>query len=206
MLADDRFRDAVAAAVTRAEARTSAEIVVVAAPRSASYRDVALAVGGGVAWLALGFLLLSPWRFAPGWILLELPLLAAAAAWAASRIPALLRLTTTSRRRAREVTRAARAAFQEHAVGSTRGRTGLLVYVSLLERRVVVLPDAGIRGVVPDGTWNALRWGQGPDRAGFRTLEDILRGIDAIGRALASALPAAGENPDELADTPRIVS
>ncbi|RME24224.1 MAG: hypothetical protein D6798_11650, partial [Deltaproteobacteria bacterium] len=55
------FSEAVEAAVAEVESRTDAELIVVAAPRSGSYRDVAVLVGCVVAWLLLVGMLFSPW-------------------------------------------------------------------------------------------------------------------------------------------------
>ena len=48
----------------------------------------------------------------------------------------------------------AEAAFLEEEVFATRDRTGVLILVALFEHRVVVMGDAGINAVVPDGAWD----------------------------------------------------
>ena len=57
------FRDAVAAAVSSVEQRTSAEIVIAVRPTSGSYRHVDFAVGNGAALLALCLFLYHPRPF-----------------------------------------------------------------------------------------------------------------------------------------------
>lgn len=196
---DARFREAVAAAVSRAEERTDAELVVVAAARSGSYRDVALGVGLALAALVMAVVLYAPWEFDPLWLPLDVGLPLALGAVAADRAPWLLRLLTPRARRARQVATAARAAFVEEQVHGTRRRTGVLVYVSALEQRVEVVCDHGVDACVPPGAWNELRW-----RA--RTLEELLAGLEAAGALLARYLPALADNPDEIPNAPRIRS
>jgi len=50
----------------------------------------------------------------------------------------------------------ATAAFVDQEVFRTRDRTGILIFLSLLERRVVVLADAGINARVPQVEWDAI--------------------------------------------------
>ena len=84
-----RFSEAVEAAVGRLEDQTDAEIVVVAAPRSGSYRDIAAAFGAGMAWVVLLFVLFSPFHFDPTWIPLELPIVGIVGTWVAHKRPGL---------------------------------------------------------------------------------------------------------------------
>jgi putative membrane protein len=54
------------------------------------------------------------------------------------------------------VTQRAAAAFLSEEVFSTRDRTGILVFVSLLEHRVVVLGDTGINARVRQSDWDSI--------------------------------------------------
>lgn len=203
---DTRFAQAVEAAVTRLEARTDAEIVVVATARSASGLDVAVLFGAAIAWLALVAMLWSPWAFHAAWIPLELALVGALGAWAAYRRPGLLRRLHSARRLRRQVDRAADAAFHQEVVHGTRGRTGLLIYFSALEQRVALRPDLGLDALVPAGDWNAIRWGKAKDPLFCNRLEDFLAGLDAVGDVLARRIPHLEDNPNEIANAPRIHS
>jgi len=201
---DDAFMDSVTAAVARIEETTDAEIVVVAASRSDDYRVVSLLAGGLAAWVGLVFVLFSPLHFSGTWMPLELPLLAALVAWLVDRSPALHRRLVPAARLETAVAQAAAAAFHDEAVHGTRHRTGVLVYVSALEDRVVVLPDGGIEARVPGGAWNALRWGAGPDPRAPGDLPHFIAGLEAAGRILAEHVPATGDNPNEIPDAPRV--
>ncbi len=193
--------------MTRLEASTDAEIVVVASPRSGSYRDLSLLVGLVLAWAALAFVLFSPFHFSGVWLPLELPLMVFLGSWAAERSPGLLRRLAGRGRLDLQVQRGAAEAFHAEAVHATRSRTGILVYVSALEDRVVVIPDLGLERVIPDASWHDLRWGDGAHRDEPGDLDHFLAGLDAVGAVLAERLPALeGDNPDEIANAPRIRS
>jgi putative membrane protein len=201
---DGAFRTAVEDAVRRLEARSAAEVVVVAAERSGSYRDVALGAGAAVAWIALAILVLSPVGFSALWTLVESAALFGMTSWLTHRTPSLLARLVTASRKNRQCLQAARAAYVEEAVDRTRDRTGVLVYLSRLERRVTVLPDAGVLGRVPAGKLLSVRWGDGPDPEDASSLDAFLAGLDALGAVLAEGIPSGDDNPNERPDAPRI--
>ena len=195
---DERFEEAVEAAVGEAERAADAEIVVVAAGRSGSYRDLAIS-GGFAASLALLLVaVFSPWHFDERWLAADMLLLALGVSWTLRRWPAALRLLSGADRRRAQVLEAAAAAFHQEQVHATRGRTGLLIYLSALEDQVAVIPDHGVAARVPQAVWNDLRWDT-------RHLDGFLEGLRACGAVLAEALPALdGDNPDEIPNTPRV--
>lgn len=204
ILRDKAFAERVTAAVRAVEARTAAELVVVAAPRSGSYRDLALLGGLIAAGLALLIVLWSPLEFPPLWIPLEIGAVTLLVIGALRDRAAPIRALTTSARRARQVQEAASLAFLGEAVHATRDRTGLLVYLSEAERRVALVPDLGLQAAVAPGRWNAVRWGPGPDPSEVKDLEGFLAGLAAVGEILASALPPKNDDPQELPDAPRV--
>jgi putative membrane protein len=194
---DARFSAAIEAVVGEIEARTDAEVVVVAAPRSGSYRDLACAGGGAAATAVLGFLCWSPVVFDASWFPVDVLVVWAFVAWALDRWPALVVRLAGTERRDRQVREAARAAFVEESVHATEGRTGVLVYVSAAEGRVELLPDQGLLGRVPGAEWNALR-------LDARTLEGFTEGLRRLGELLAARVPATDAGGDEVANAPRV--
>jgi putative membrane protein len=198
MRTDAHFAEVVERAVARVEEHTDAEIVIVASPRSGHYRDVALRVGIAVSALLLAVALFAPFEVAPRWVGVDLVLGLLGGTWVGGRIPTLIRLLTSRQRRRGQVMSAAAAAFHEDQVHATRGRTGLLIYLSAAEQDVVVIPDHGLAGRIPQAEWNAISWDA-------RSLDGFVAGLDAVGAILARYVPAlAGDNPDELSNAPRI--
>jgi len=181
-LFSEAHRRAIADAARSAEGTTSGEIVPFVVGVCDDYREVpwkAAVIGaliGGAGGVALhylgGFWGGSLWQ----WVIA--PMLAAAAAgvlsaqWSAGLRRFLIGDTVLDLRARRR----AQAAFLDEEVFATRDRTGILVFVALFERRVVVMGDAGINRAVPDNAWTDV-------------VADLVAGIRA-GRP-AEALEAA---------------
>ena len=192
---------AVTAAVSRAERATSGEIVPIVVAHSDAYADVRLAAAALVA-LALGGLglelepALARW-FAPTQICVF-----AALFWLFGRRP-ILRALLPNAFATERVHRAASLAFHDAGLVETRERTGILIYVSLLERRVQIVADRGVHGRVADGTWDGVveRVLAGI-RAG-RAEEGLIDGIRLCGEILAASFPPRADDRNELPDRPR---
>ena len=206
MIRTDRtFSAAIERAVGEAERGTAAELIVVVAARSGSYLDAAGALGAGFAMLVLLVALFAPTYFPPIAVAFDVPLVFALATWLAHRTPALMRAIVPSARRRRQVDRAAAEHFLAEAVHGTRGHTGLLVYLSLLEERVAIVPDLGLNGLVPPAAWAEVRWSETDDPSRPRTLEDLVRGVGQIGAILRLRVPADAMDVNESPNAPRIV-
>lgn len=185
------------ALVKDVELRSDAEVVVVLAARSAEWPQVAWAVGAAAGWLTLAALAWLPQPFEGAWFPVEVAFTGAVAGWLASRSDRLPGYVVPRRIRAARVAEAARAAFVEEAVHATRGRTGVLLYVSALERRAVLLADQGVLARLPRARIDAIDFGEADAAA-------VMAGLRALGDLLAEALPATHHNPDELPDAPRV--
>jgi putative membrane protein len=190
-------------AIARVEEGTSAEVVVVVEPRSGSYWDVDLAAGAGVALAALTALMYSPWVHTELVTLVDVVVFFALGAWLSSAVPAIRRALTRSARRSLQVRDASAASFYLEKVWTTTGRTGILVYLSLLERELVVLADRGVTSAVPEGAWNDCLATLRSVPAAADPPQALLAALEETGRALAAALPPGADNPDELPNLPR---
>ena len=205
MRTDHRFSEAVERAVREAERGNAAELIVVVSARSGSYLDVALAIGAAAATAVLLLALFAPATFHPVAVAIEVPLAFGLVAWLAHRSPGLLGAVVSAARKRKQVERAAAEHFLAEAVHGTRGRTGLLVYPSLLEERVALLPDLGLEGRVPGAAWSEVRWSATGDPSRPRTQDDFVSGIEQLGAILRARLPADGGDDNEVPDAPRIV-
>jgi putative membrane protein len=188
-------------AVRDAETRTSGEIVVAEVRSSAAYgAQRAIASAMLAAALATVLVLLMPHLPAPIVLLAQVPFFAAA--WLVVALPSAQRLLAGARRL--EAATRARAAqlFAERGVHVTRDRTGVLIMVSEVERRVVILADAGINARVGEGAWSAhVASITTAIRAG-RPGDGVMAVIREIGELLARDFPRRPDDVNELPDRP----
>jgi putative membrane protein len=196
---DEKAREEVAAAVREVESSTGAEVVVAVRHSAARYRHVDFLVGAAAALAALTLLVFSPRPFAVATIPLDVAVVFALGAFASAHSPTLRRMLSGRKTRAAEIARAARAAFVDLGVSKTRGRTGVLVYVAMLERAVELVPDVGLEvartprfAEAAAALSRALQ--PAPDLARFVT---ALRGL---GAPLAEICPRAADDVNELPD------
>lgn len=204
----DEERERIKQAVQQAERRTTGEIVPMIVPSSARYREAGYRTGLILGWLTLAVLLTIetywlPWGWHAGnagWLLLAVIGAYGVGEWLGT-FPAVIRLVTSRERMAYKVKLRAQQAFYQHGFQNTKGRTGILILVSLLEHRVHVLADKGINDCVPAGTWEGLVSGIVEGIRSGKPTDAICAAIARCGELLAKTCPAgSGENPDELPD------
>ncbi len=195
----DQTKEAVKGVVKEVEGQTSAEIVVSVRPESGYYRAADLYAGGVLAFAALCVFLYHPHPFDFTFLPFELLIAFGVGMLLSLGIPPLRRLFSTKRVRYEHVETAARAAFVEHNVHVTRARTGVLVFVSWFERRVVVVADVGVPLDEIGDRWTALaeRLQHALKRGDPEMFLSSLRNFGAL---LAEVLPRAADDENELPD------
>jgi putative membrane protein len=200
---DKAAEEALAAAVREIESKTAAEIVVVVRGRSGTYRQADYLFGAILALLGLIFVLFSPWEFHTYWIPFDVVALFAAGAFISSRGDFLRRLLTTRQFRIKAARAGGAAMFYEAGIANTSAENGVLIYVSLLERQMEVIADRGVLKCAPPLKWNQAIF-ELKQSAEHPDPSTLIAGLQNLGKLLAEHLPATGENPNELADGPRI--
>ncbi|MHC4599037.1 MAG: hypothetical protein ACYS47_08540, partial [Planctomycetota bacterium] len=140
-LNDPETLERIEKAVTEAEKATSAELVVVVAPQSGSYLDRELLFGVAVGLGALAFLVFSPYAFHPALAFVDFLAAFGIGTLVCNRLPGLKGIVARRRRREKNVDASARIAFVDEGVGATLERTGVLIFASVFERTIRILPD-----------------------------------------------------------------
>ena len=199
---DDAAREALTDCVKKIETTTDAELVLVVRARSGSYRHADYLFGAVLAFAVLLFLLFSPFDFHQYWVAIDVALFFLLGSLGASRSNTLRRLLTSDKARAEAVRTGAAAMFYEAGIANTHAEMGVLIYLSIFERRLELIADRGVlKGV------NALEWNQilfDLRQAGRKPEPQVLlAGLENLAELLAKHLPATGENPNELPDAPR---
>lgn len=202
-------RENVRRRVREVEASTSAEIVPLIRSASSAYRTAllrgSLAAGTVVAAAATALdAAYKPWgtlSLVDLWVFpVVFAICFAVVFLTSSWVPSLAKVLVSRGEMSEEVAEAAITAFYRHRVSETRGRTGILLFVSVFERRVVVLADAGISAKVPQGAWQqvvdivleGIREG--------RAVDGLCRAITRCGEIVAAQLPIAADDTNELGD------
>src|SRR5262249_24227486 len=113
-------------------------------------------------------------------------------------VPQLKRWLTPPALRRRAVARAARATFVERGVHNTTGRSGVLVYVSWLERQIVLDADSGLSRALPEGA--LARAESELESAMSRGGAEVARRLEALAPAMGRAMPHSPDDVNELPD------
>jgi putative membrane protein len=196
-------RHAIETAIHEAETHTSGQIVP-AIVASSSRHDWLGHRGALLGWLAatlvtFGHYLYRPFLIEP-WELQALPILGLLAGWGLSRFSLGVRILAHEGALAAEVNQAAHASFVRNGVANTKDRTGVLIFVSLRERRVQILADTAIHEKVGTAFWDSevKRIAEGI-RAG-KPAEGMIAAIQSIGERLSAHFPHHEGAPNELPD------
>lgn len=202
-IVSDENRKVIEEAVLKAEKSTSAEIVPVIIGRSSTTDHV----------FPLIFLFLLATLFiSPLWVYFDelwggaylergLTILATAVlSFGLARIPTIQRWCLTKRDMQRQVELRAISEFVTRVAGQTKDQTGLIIVLSLMERRSFLYAEEGVNKHFPEGTWDSLLQGlsqkahkEGVELAFAHTLEEL-------SEMLAVHLPIAVDNKNEISN------
>ena len=212
----DRAR--VGSAVTAVETRTAGEIVTIVSEQSDDYAEVALVWSALVGFLALAALAIAPDfylgiydRITGGWVqqwhpqgIFAVALLVATIKFSGMWLLQLwrpLRLFLVPgpvkhhRVRARAI-----MCFKVGAERRTNGRTGILIYLSMAERRAEIVADKAIAAKVAPEVWGeAMAQMLAHIREG-RIADGMVAAIDKVGEVLAEHFPMLEGDTNELPD------
>jgi putative membrane protein len=182
------------------ESQTDGEIAVMVVDQSDRYPDAEIL--GGVIFGGLLSLTVTD-LFFNGSLLYYLPLsffLFFPFRWIGVALPRLKLIFVGSHRKEEAVRRRAVQAFYEKGLYKTKFHTGVLIFLSLLERKVWVLADKGIYEKVTQETLNRfarqVSLGIKEERAG----ESLCQAIEELGGLLAEHFPNTPGLLDELPD------
>ncbi len=190
-------------AIAEAESHTSGEIVPILVRRSSTVGHVSLV---GFTLLLLGMFLIDlPAILAdlggPYWIWLGACwLLAGGLALGLQRLDIVQRLLTPRLDQMQQVNLRAQIEFYELGISQTRDRTGILLFVSLMEHRAVVLADHSIAEKLDADVWQELvdlmiRGVKRGDLAAGMT-----EAVQRCGELLSVHFPIAENDTNELRD------
>ncbi len=191
-------------AVQKAEKQTSGEIVPMIVSESHHY-PLAAATGATLISLPLALLLTSflgsslwlgsqnMYLFLAFFTLLYLPIRTIV-----SRNPSLKRFFLNNSQVDEEVEEAAITSFYGEKLYRTRDENGILLFVSVLERRVWILGDAGINEKIDPGQWQEIVENLTKGIRDGRQCEALCQAVTCVGDILKKHFPIRHDDSDEL--------
>ena len=208
----------VSAAVAKAERESDGEVVTIVAPRSDAYHDVglhyavlamllvptlgALLPPGAIDWalgLVFGWNASLSFRLLMVLLFVKLAVVFLIVRYALAWMPLRMALTPASTK-TRRVRRRAIELFRAGTEKRTRGRTGVLLYLSLLEHRAEIVADEAIHSRVDPEAWGEAMAVLVEHVKAGRVGEGMALAVERIGAVLARCLPPTLDNPNELPD------
>ncbi len=88
--------------------------------------------------------------------------------------------------------------FMAQNLHTTKGRTGVLIFVSAAERFAEILVDSGIDKKVDEGTWQRIVDGLTAEIGRGRPGDGFVAAVEQIGALLAKHFPPGAIDVDEL--------
>jgi putative membrane protein len=193
--------------IAEAEKRMNTQIVLAVIKRSDSYAELpwkAFALGASVAGLLI-LILGHPFN---DWYPRVNALVAVAVTLAGGAVFAFLTLLVpgfakrflSAHRAEVEVQQYAESLFLSRELFATSGRTGILLLVSLFERRIIVLPDKGLNNQLSKDAMDSVISAMTPFLKRREISQSFETGLEQLSSILKTVVPGAGENelPDEI--------
>lgn len=110
---------------------------------------------------------------------------------------------TTAREREQNVRVTAAATFVERGVAKTQRASGILLYLSVLERRIEIIADRGVLDAMPVLEWNQLVQTTRVRRCDVNAFLEVLNSLQPL---LARSVPVTADDRDELSNEMRFTN
>lgn len=210
----DKDLDEIKTSVKAAEQNTSGEISLALISESSDYSFwelmASLYTAAAVFAIMLPFakklkdfydyvLWIQPVWFLPAFYGLSI-LVVIAIAFGLFNFPALDRLIIPYSVRHKAVTDRAFRHFAESGVYCTSEHSGILIFVSYMERQVRIIADKGIAEKIPQELWNIIADDLADGIKNGRTKDGFIAAVQKCGELLKEKFPVHDENPNELSD------
>ncbi len=198
-------RERVRAAVTEAEKGLAAEIVPCVFAQSSPYPETVWAGAAGAVGLACGTLLLIDLR-SPVWLplstlMLIVPIAGIGGALLGRWVGPVKRFLIGAHRMEDATQRRAKEVFYDRGIAGTKARDGVLIFASLLERRVVILADESVCSKMDPNAWKPAINAMAAAAASGRIADGLVAAIEKTSQALRAA-GFTGANDGGLSNDP----
>jgi putative membrane protein len=196
----DDEKNRIREAVRSVEGGTSGEIATMVVDESDRYLEAEVLGGilvGGLAALIISVLIehVTIWTFIPVQCVLYFP-----ARFLFIYFPRLKTPFVNKKRMSHAVSDRAVRAFYEKGLYRTRDENGVLIFISILERKVWILGDRGVDRKISPESWEAHATEISAGIREGKTCDALCSVIGKCGLVLAEHFPRKADDTNELAD------
>jgi putative membrane protein len=149
-------RDQIKELITQAEQKTSSELVPMIVGRSDRYPAAHFRAAIIVSFIFSIILYYSPFSIINPIYYLWVQLPGLVLGYYLGNIPKISRLLITKQEIEYEVTQRAIEAFFNHRLHVTEHHNGVLIFISLMERRIKIITDVGVQEKVDQKVWDEI--------------------------------------------------
>lgn len=207
-------KEKIKASVKEAESKTSGEIATGFIKESDNYAvyELTFAVFIGLVYF-VGMLFFAngieesikqmSWDYSPHYLLMFYgfsTFLVIAIVYLLTNIPFIDRLIVPKSVMQQKVNQRAERHFLESGIYNTKDRTGILIFISSLERRVELLADKGISKKIPQEKWDAIVGNIIDGIKSNQLVKHLSESIRECGNLLAEQFPIQPDDVNELKD------
>ena len=197
----DKDIQKISEAVQKAEEKTDGEIVPIIVRRSSTVGHVPLTLTLLILLLLVvvelpysDLLWIRPWVYA--WPFLVIVIYYAS--FFIGRLPWIQKVLVPERDEVEQVHQRAHLEFFTNKVNKTKHHTGILIFVSVMEKKAVILADEGISKKLPNETWDKVLKNLGDQLGKGNWGFGFVEAIEACGHHLKTHFPASSHGENQL--------
>ncbi len=200
----EEFKNKLYETIEDIENNSLVEVVAIIRQQSEKYRDVGFLVSSVLTALFYTILIFIPVEIDPYLIYLSTLIFFLIVFFIYMGIPFLHRLFIPNKRIDRAVELLSRAIFQKGGIRFTKEKIGVLFFVSIFEKRVVILPDRGAQMSVPQEEWDKLQMQFDKIFDTEDASESFLKVLSSAKEIFAKYIPPVEDDINELPDNLKV--
>jgi putative membrane protein len=197
------FRTKLYEIIEEIENNSLVEVVAIFRQQSNKYKDTGMLVAAILTFLVYTILILIPVDINPYLIYIVTVLMFVVSYFVIMSVTSLLSAFVKEKKKVNSVEILGRAIFQKGGVRFTEERIGVLFFVSLFEKKVLILADRGAEQAVPPEEWEKIQTQF--DRIFQGDVEEnFLKALSATKDIFAQFIPPIGDDINELPDNLKV--
>jgi len=153
---NDNFKTELYQTIEDIEDNSLVEVVAMVKAQSGSYRDISFGAGAVILFLAYTYFMFAPTIF-DVYLIYFMTIIAFIIGYAIVEfITPVKRVLTSKKRKNKNVEVYGRAIFQKGGIRHTSEKVGIVIYVSLFEKKVYIIADRGAETSIPGEEWKKI--------------------------------------------------